>query len=157
MAVWLESGTEPSTTLDANLYQRRPTSDPESSTECFDQFDFGDHRKPPKRSGTYPFILSSPSEPHILKPGTAGNAYPATRKRRDVPPIPKRIVDTDSNWVGPHKIRHASTIESYKSASFDDTAVWDQKAILSLGTYLVQSEYVAPWCDFGLKAVSVCN
>ena len=165
MAVWLESGPETSTTLVANLYERRPTSEdsqtrcpsasPEDSTECFDRFDFGDHRKAPKRSETYPFVPPSPSKAHILKPGTASKAYPTTRKRRVMAPIRNSVVPTEFDSGEPPRIRHASTIDTNNSASFDDTAVWDQKAILSLGMYLVQSEFVAPWCAFGLKAGSV--
>ena len=162
MAVWLDSGPETSTTLDTNRYERRPTSEdsqtrcpsasPEDSTECFDHFDFEDHRKPPKRSETYPFVPPSPSKAHVLKPGTASKAYPTTRKRRVMAPILNSVVPTEFNLEGAPRIRHASTIDTNNSASFDDTAVWDQKAILSLGMYLFQSEYIASWCAFGLKA-----
>ena len=154
MAFWVESAAEASTTLDADFSERRPTDEdgqtqvpptsPDDSTECFDHFDLGDLWKPPQRRETYPFDPPSPSQAHVLKPITANSAYPTARKRRVVPPIPRRTVHTESNWAGPHPIRHASTMDTYHSASFDDTAVWDQKAILSLGMYLVQSECVAP-------------
>lgn len=144
MEIWLESEAEPSTTLTASLdglgsmsedsQTQAPSASPEGSSEHFDWFDFGDHQKPPKRSPTYPFVPPGPSEAHILKSlGKSSNLYRTYAKRRIAPPVPKRIVHTKPNLSGPHSLRHSSTIDTNNSESFEETAVWDQKAILSLG------------------------
>lgn len=143
MAPSLESGAEPFTTLDTNLYglvpiiedghTRAPSASPEDSTGHYDYFDFGGQQKPPKRSPTYPFVPPGPSEEHILKSlGRASNVYQQKQKRRFMPPASKRAVRTEPDLPVPNRIRHSSTIDTNNSASFEDTAVWDQKAILSL-------------------------
>ena len=144
MAIWVQSEAEPSTTPAASLYglesmsedsqARAPPASPEGLSEHFDCYDFGDQKGPPKRSPTYPFVPPGPSEAHILKSlGKSSNVYQTYAKRRIVPPLPKRIVHTKSNLSGPHSLRHSSTIDTNNSESFEETAVWDQKAILSLG------------------------
>lgn len=150
MAPSLEYEAEPSTTLDTNLYglgpiiedahARAPSASPEDSTGHYDCFDFGGQIKPPKRSPTYPFVPPGPSEEHILKSlGPASNVYHQKQKRRFMPPASKKPVRTEPNLSGPNRLRHASTIDTKNSASFEDTAVWDQKAILSLGMYTTQT------------------
>ena len=150
MAIWLESEVEPSTTLDASLHElgsisedgqtQAPSASPEGLTGHVDYFDFGDHQRHPKRSPTYPFVPPGPSEAHILKAlGKSSNVYQTYQKRKNVPRIPKRKVHPKPSLTGPHTIRHSSTIDTYNSASFEDTAVWDQKAILSLGMYPPQT------------------
>lgn len=132
--------------MDASLYQlgsisedshtRAPLASPEDLTGRFDYFDFGGQPNPPKRSPTYPFVLPGPSEEHILKSlGRASNVYQRNQKRRSAPPVSKRIVHTEPNLPGPNQIRHSTTMDTNNSASFEDTAVWDQKSILSLGIY----------------------
>lgn len=144
MAIWAQSEAEPSTTPAVSFYRLEsmgddsqswePPASPEGLSEPFDYHDFGDHQQPPKRSPTYPFVPPGPSEAHILKSlGKSSNVYHTYAKRGIVPPVPKRIVHTTPNLSGPHSLRHSSTIDTNNSESFEETAVWDQKAILSLG------------------------
>lgn len=150
MAIWLESEAEPSPTLDDSLYKLGPIGEdsqagapsacPGPSTGHFGYFAFENNQRPPKRSPTYPFVPLGPSEAPILKSlGKVSKVNQKHRKRRAVPSIPNRLVHTKSNLTGPHRIRHSSTIDTYNSASFEDTAVWDRKAILSLGMYSHQT------------------
>ena len=151
MAIWLEPEAEPSSTLEASLHglgsicedgqSQVPLAFPEGLPVHSDYFDFEDHQKQPKRSPTYPFLPSRPSEAHIFKPlGKASTVYHTYQKRRAVPPSPKRNVHAKPNLTGPHRIRHSSTFDTNNSESFEHTAIWDQKAILSLGTSLLR-----PW------------
>ena len=150
MAIWLESEAEPSPTLEDSLYKLgsmgedsqagAPSACPGPSTRHFEYFAFEDNQRQPKRIPTYPFVPLGPSEAPILKSlGKVSKANQKHRKRRAVPSIPNRLVRTKSNLTGPHRIRHSSTINTYNSASFEDTAVWDRKAILSLGMYSHQT------------------
>ena len=150
MAIWLESEAEPSPTLADSLYKLGPigedsqtgvpSASPEPSTGHFDYFTLGDYQRPPKRSPTYPFVPLGPSKAPILKSlGKVSKVNQKHRQRRAVPPIPNRLVHTKSILTGPHRIRHSSTIDTHNSASFEDTAVWDRKAILSLGMYVPQT------------------
>ena len=150
MAIWLESEAEPSPTLDDSLYKLGPIGEnsqagapsacPGPSTGHSEYFAFEDNQRPPKRSPTYPFVPLGPSEAPILKSlGKVSKVNQKHRKRRAVPSIPNRLVHTKSNLTGPHRIRHSSTIDTNNSASFEDTAVWDRKAILSLGMYSHQT------------------
>ena len=144
MATWLESEAEPSTTLDISLYglgsisedshTRAPPASSEGSTGDFDHYDFEDTHKQPKRSPTYPFIPPSPSKPKFFNPlEKSSSVHQKHQKRGLEPPIYKNKLHAEPILPGPHGLRHASTIYSNNSASFEDTAVWDQKAILSLG------------------------
>lgn len=146
MAPSTESKAEPSTTSNANLrdlgpiseesHTRAPSASPEDFTRQFDHFDFVSEQRPPKRSPTYPFVPPGPSEEHILgSRGRASNVHRKHQKRNNAPPVVKGKVHTEPNSPGLNRIRHASTIDTNNSASFEDTAVWDQKAILSLGMY----------------------
>ena len=146
MPIWLEPENEPLPTMDAGPYglghikedsqTRAPSASPDGLSEHFDYFDFEDHQERPKRSPTYPFVPSCPLKVHVLKPlGKADDMRPKYQKPSVVPPIPERLVHNEINLIGPHRIRHSSTIDTKNSASFEATAVWDQKAILSLGTY----------------------
>ena len=150
MAIWLESEAEPSPTLDDSLYKLGPIGEdsqagapsacPKPSTGHFGYFAFEDNQKPPKRSPTYPFVALGPSQAPILKSlGKVSKVNQKHRKGGAVPSIPNRLVHTESNLTGPHRIRHSSTIDTHNSASFEDTAVWDRKAILSLGMYSHQT------------------
>lgn len=129
-----------SITRDASLYgsehmsedsqNRASLASPDGSAEQSDYFDFGES----KRSPTYPFVPPGPSEAHAFRSlSKASNGYLKHQKRRSKPPIPIRHVDSEPNLSEPPRIRHASTIDTNNSAPFEDTAVWDQKAILSLG------------------------
>lgn len=138
-----ESKAEPSTTWNANLHElgpiseestRAPSASPEEFTGHFDYFDLVGEKKPPKRSPTYPFVPPGPSEEHILKSlGSTSNLYRKTQKCNFARPLAKGKPHTEPNLPGLNQIRHASTFDTSNSASFEDTAVWDQKAILSLG------------------------
>ena len=138
MAIWLGPEAQPSSTLEARSYGLESVNEyhvslasPEDLPEHPDYFDFGHHQKQPKRNPTFP---PSPSEVHNFKSlGRARNLYHFDQKRRVVPPLSKRHVQTKPSLTGPHRIRHSSTIDTNNSESFEHTAVWDQKAILSLG------------------------
>lgn len=145
MAASLKSEAEHTTTLDASIHElesidedshiRAPSASPEENSDRFDYFDFGGQQKPPKRSPTYPFVPPGPSEEHLRSLGRVSNRYPRSQKRKFVPSISKKIVHTEPNLPGSNRIRHSSTFNTNNSASFEDTAIWDQKAILSLGMY----------------------
>lgn len=158
MAVFLGSETEPSKSLDASLRDLRPIiEDSESLVRLAslegltEHFDFGYPQKPPKRSPTYPFASSGPSKAHISKSlGKNGHVNHNPQEHRVVPPIPKSEVHNEpssTGLVGP-PIRHSSTINTTNSASFEDTAVWDHKAILSLGKYPSQTLNSLHNCGF---------
>lgn len=143
MPIWLEHEAEPLETRDTGLYglghisedsqTRTPSASPDGLSKHFDYVDFGDHQGRPKRSPTYPFVPSCPPKEHLLKPlGKANDAPSKYQKPSAVPPIPKRLPHNESSLIGPGRIRHSSTFDTTNSASFEATAVWDQKAILSL-------------------------
>lgn len=145
-----ESKAEPSKPWNANLnelgpiseesHTREPSASPEDLPGDFDYFDFVNEQKPPKRSPTYPFVPPGPSKEHILGlQGRASNVYRKYYKHNYAPPVSQGKVHTEPNSPGLKHILHASTIDTNNSASFEDTAVWDQKAILSLGIYPCQT------------------
>lgn len=150
MASSPESKAEPSTAWNGNLHElgpiteeshnsRAPSAFPQDLTGQFDYFDFVGEGKPPKRSPTYPFVPTGPSKEHILKSlGKASSVYRKHQKRNYAPPLAKGKAHTEPNLPGLN-IRHASTFNTNNSASFEDTAVWDQKAILSLGMHSSQT------------------
>ena len=137
MACRRRSEAEPSRTLDISLYRskvisgsgqtRAPPASPDAWTEQSECSDFGDSLKPSKRSSTYPFVPPGPFDAHVHKsPRRASNLLLKLFRKQ---------LDIGHNSTGPPHIRYASTIDTNHSASFEDTAVWDEKAILSLGTY----------------------
>ena len=144
MAASSKSEAEHATTLDASIHElesidedshiRAPSASPEENSNRIDYFDFGGQQKPPKRSPTYPFVPPGPSE-QLRSLSRISNRYLKSQKRKSVPSTSKRTVYTEPNLPGSNGIRHSSTINTNNSASFEDTAVWDQKAILSLGMY----------------------
>lgn len=158
---------ETSMTLDASLYQlgsinedshtQAPSGSPEDSTEHLDCIDFGGHPKPPKRSPTYPFTPPGPSKEHTPKLlGRGSNLYQRNQKRGSGPPVSKKTVHTKPNPLGPNQIRHSTTMDTNNSASFEDTAVWDQKAILSLGMYPLHTlGSFHTLNDVGLKGITI--
>ncbi len=133
----IKSEAEHATTLDASIHElesidedshiRAPSASPEENSNRFDYFDLGGQQKPPKRSPTYPFVPPGPSEEHLRSLGRVSNRYPRSLLRK--------VVHTEPSLPGSNSIRHSSTFNTNNSASFEDTAVWDQKAILSLGMY----------------------
>ena len=91
---------------------------------------------PPKRSSTYPPLPSNPFDelpPKVL--GRSSTTYPYVQKQRTTQSTFKRVSISDSNLPSQKQIRQ-STFNTTYSAPFADTAVWDQKTILSLGTHL---------------------
>ena len=153
---------EPSTTMDASLYQLRSIDEdghtqatsgsPQCSTEGFDAVDFGGQPKAPKRSPTYPFIPSGPSEEHIPQNLTSSsNLHQRNQKRGS---IPKKTDPKKLNLPGPSQIRHSTTMDTNNSASFEDTAIWDQKALLSLGMSLPHTP-IHTFGDVGLEGVTI--
>lgn len=143
MPIRLESKAQPSSTLEGRSYGLESVNEDsvslaslEDLLEYPDYFDSGHHQRQPKRSPTYPFVPSHPTEARILKPlGKASTVYHLHQKRRVVPPIPHGNVHNDPISTGPRRIRHSSTVDTKNSESFEHTAIWDQKAILSLGMY----------------------
>ena len=164
MAIWLGPETQPSSTLEARSYglesvneYRVSLASPEDLPEHPDYLDIGHHQTQPKRSPTYPFVPLGPSEAHILKSlGKASTVYHPYQKTRVVPLIPNGNVHNNPNLTGPHCIRHSSTVDTKNSDSFEHTAIWDQKAILSLGMYSSDAGKFAHQFDLGLEAVSIC-
>ena len=65
----------------------------------------------------------------------------------------KRTKSVDSS-VNQGNIRRNSTMCTEGSASFEDTAIWDGKAILSLGTFR-SSKVSLLWCSFIKKQMEV--
>ena len=143
MAIRLGSKAQPSSTLEARSYGLKSVNEDsvslaslEGLLEHPDDFDSGHHQTQPKRSPTYPFVPPRPTEAHILKSlGKASTVFYLHQKGRVVPPIPNGNVHNDPMLTGPHRIRHSSTVDTKNSDSFEHTAIWDQKAILSLGMY----------------------
>ena len=164
MAIWLGSEAQPSSILEARSYglgsvneDRLSLASPEDLPEHIGYFDFGHHQTQPKRSPTYPFVPPGPTKAHILKSlGKASTVYHPHQKRRVVPPIPNGNVHNDPNLTGVRRIRHTSTGDTNHSDSFEHTAIWDQKAILSLGMYSSDPGRFAHQFDLGLEAVSIC-
>ena len=167
MAIWLGSEVQPSSTLEARSHGLGSVNEggqnlvslasPEDLPEHLDYFDIGHHQTQPKRSPTYPFVPPGPTEAHILKSlGKASTVYHLYQKTRVVPPISNGNVHNDPNLTGLHRIRHSSTVDTKNSDSFEHTAVWDQKAILSLGMYSSDPGKFAHQFDLGLEAVSIC-
>ena len=150
MAASSESKAEPSSIWNANPHElgpiseeshtRAPSAFPQDLTGQFDFFDFVGGKRPPKRSPTYPFVPPGPSKRHILKSlGKASNVYREHQKGNHAPPVAEGKAYTEPNLPGLNHIRHSSTFDTNNSASFEDTAVWDQKAILSLGMHSSQT------------------
>ena len=146
MAIWLGPETQPSSTREARSYEldsvngdvqsRVSLASPEEFPEHSDYFDFGHHQTQPKRSPTYPFVPAGPTEARILKSlGKASAVYHLYQQSRVVPPTPNSKVHNEPNLTGLHRIRHSSTVDTKNSDTFEHTAVWDQKAILSLGMH----------------------
>ena len=167
MAIRLGSEAQPSPTLEAHSYGLESLDEdnqflvslasPKDSSEHPDDFDFRHHQTQPKRSRTYPFVPPGPTKAHILKSlGKASTVYHLHQKRRVVPPIPNGNVHNDPFWTGPQRIRHSSTVDTKNSDSFEHTAIWDQKAILSLGMYSSDPGKFAHQFGLGLEAVFVC-
>ena len=164
MAVWLESEVQPSSPLEARSYGLGSVNEsgvslasPEGLPEHSDYFDFGHNQTQPKRSPTYPFVPPGPNKAHILDSlGKASTVYHPHQKRKVVRPIPNRNVHNDPSLTGVHRIRHSSTVDTKNSDSFEHTAIWDQKAILSLGMYSSNLGVFAHQFDLGLKPVSIC-
>ena len=167
MAIRLESETQPSSTLEARSYGLQSVNEdnqflvslasPEDLPEHPDYLHFRHHQTQPKRSPTYPFVPPGPTKAHILKSlSKSSTVYHLHQKRRVVPPIPNGKVLNDPILAGVQRIRHSSTVDTKNSDSFELTAIWDQKAILSLGMYSSDPGNFAYQFDLGLEAVSMC-
>ena len=162
MASSPESRAEPSTAWNANPHELGPICEeshtrassafPQDLTEQFDDFDFVGEKNPPKRSPTFPFMPPGPSKEQLLKSlGKASSLYRNHPKRSYVLPVAKGKAHTEPILPGLNHIRHASTFDTNNSASFEDTAVWDQKAILSLGMNSLQTLGTLHFYKFGPK------
>ena len=94
------------------------------------------HGIPPKRSSTFPPPSPNTSDeipPKVLD--RSSTTYPSGQKQKTTLSTFKRVLLSRSNLPSKKQIRQ-STFDTNYSASFADTAVWDQKTILSLGTHL---------------------
>ena len=167
MAIRLGVEAEPSSTLEARSYGVESLNEdnqflvslasPEDLLEHPDCFDFRHHQTQPKRSPTYPFVPPGPTKAHIRKSlGKASTLYHLHQKRRVTSPIPNRNVHNDPMLTGPQRIRHSSTVDTKNSDSFEHTAIWDQKAILSLGMYSSDPGQFTHHFDLGLEVVFNC-
>lgn len=124
---------------------RERSGSPEPMRNSVDVNDF--EYQLPQRGLTHPTVpqglkvrsLSGGINPPRRSNGTAGKAKVGgdpTRRRK--PPLSHRFFhrtqspDSDRSYPGPK--RH-STINTEVSASFEETAMWDHKTILSLGMY----------------------
>ena len=117
-------------------HSRAPSASAEPYKERFGFFGPTVQDIPPKRSSTYPPLPPNPSDelpPKVLR--RSSTTYPSGQKQRITPPTLKRVSISDSNLPSKKQIRQ-STFDTNCSASFADTAIWDQKTILSLGTHL---------------------
>ena len=116
-------------------HSRAPSASAEPYKEHFGYFGSAAQDIPPKRSSTYPPLPSNLSDklPHRVL-SRSSTTYPSGKKKGTTPPVFKRLSISDSNLSSKKQIRQ-STFDTTYSASFADTAVWDQKTILSLGTH----------------------
>ena len=117
-------------------HSRAPSASPEPHKGRFGYFGLTVQETPHKRSSTYPPPPPNTSDelpPKVL--GRSITAYPSGQKQRTKLPTFKRVSLSESNLTSKKQIRQ-STFDTNYSASFADTAVWDQKTILSLGTHL---------------------
>lgn len=134
----------------ATITEREVTPERSSSPEPFEEGtgvdDFCHHLIAPTRRSTHPPVPiesngRSPTasvpigNPKVDFPARA-NTFGAPKHNRTGKYLRHRLfnatrsVDNDSKTKSP---RRASTIDTKFSVSFEETAVWDQKAILSLG------------------------
>lgn len=101
-----------------------------------ESIDFGEIQQAPRRSLTQ--AINTSWTPEERRPGYLRRAKTLHTSNHDHPTFPNKpleriILGEASSPYPSQKIRRHSTIETKNSASFEETAVWDQKAILSLG------------------------
>ena len=122
--------------ISENGHNRAPSASAEPCKERFGCFGFTVQDIPPKRRSTYPPLPQDQSDelpPKVL--GRSSTTYPSGQQQRTTPPTFKSVSLSESNLPSKKQTRQ-STFDTNYSASFADTAVWDQKTILSLGTHL---------------------
>ncbi len=118
---------------------RAPSASPEPYPERPDYFDHTAQEKAPQRSQTYPLVPSILSDKHIRKPmNRSSTANRPSQKHRISRRPSKRSTFSEPDLPIQNQSRQ-STIDTKNSLSFEDTAVWDEKAILSLGMYFPRS------------------
>ena len=114
-----------------------------------DYFDFATNERKPRRSSTDPVSPSSTEKRATTSKPRAATTYEPERQSSAEPtrstfgyfgrPL-RWILPGKQNNVAEavpkgHAVRRHSTQNTNYSASFEDTAVWDRKAILSLGKW----------------------
>ena len=130
-------------TIRENSYHREESTSPEPTTSPIDTYDF-EPRVPDRRSTHPPLSLSSPLKSSTGDIGAStpfqrASARPTSHRGRAHFHVPKSL--TFRSWkskfrdgeASPAGLRRRSTINTQTSASFEETEVWDHKAILSLG------------------------
>ncbi len=112
---------------------RAPSASPELSPDRSSYFDHAAQENAPQRSQTYPLVASTLSDEHIRKSfNRSSTANQPSQKHRTSRPPSKRSTFSELNSPIQNQSRQ-STIDTKNSLPFEDTAVWDEKAILSLG------------------------
>ena len=117
-------------------HSRAPPASGEPYKERLGYLGFTIQDIPPKRRSTYPPLSPDPSDELPSKIlGRSSTTYPFGQQQRTTPPKSKSVSLSEFNLPSKKQPRQ-STFDTNYSASFADTAVWDQKTILSLGTHL---------------------
>ena len=136
--------------IDEDKFTQTQVASPVAENSRSDYFDFASRVRRPRRRSTDPVSPSStekglsatkapslraattyvPTKQNSTEPkkttlGSIGNTF-----RRILPGKQNNFAEAGPSGIHP---RRGSTIYTNYSASFEDTAIWDRKAILSLG------------------------
>ena len=118
---------------------RAPSASPEPYPERPNYFDHTAQENAPQRSRTYPLVPSNLSHERIRKSmNRSSTANQPSQKHRTSRRPSQRSLFSEPDLPIQNQSRQ-STIDTKNSLSFEDTAVWDEKSILSLGTYFPRS------------------
>lgn len=137
---------------------RVQSSSPEPYVEGTEVNDFGERSAAPRRRSTHPSVPLEPSEPPssdslpyepkkspIQRAKTIENPS-RTHKFQSSRQIFSRRRSADTDFL-PQSPRRQSTANTKKSESFEKTAVWDRKAILSLGQFWCSASFSARYIE----------
>lgn len=124
--------------ISENSLLREQSASPEPIQEGTAYFDFQDGRyqrpqSPRQSSINQPLVADGSaegSEPNSLNKANRTRTY--DKRSKSVPPISGKTKLVESQIAGQVPRRHSTNL-TQNSESFAETAVWDQKAILSLG------------------------
>ena len=120
--------------LSGDSLLREQSASPEPISERRDYFNFEGAQQGLRRRSTHPPVATESLEGQ--EPGPLGRASTTRVSNKNFKSAPPSSFDKNT-FVEDHHSgqspRRNSTIGTQNSLSFDETAVWDQKAILSLG------------------------